>query len=403
MTPHPTSSATSQTVKLEPRQSAKAAQTSFHHQQPHQHQPPHPSQITHQASNMLPQVKRPPSPYTQLSQIDDGPRKRNKFTSADIPLLPLPGAPTAFGAREFRSSDYNTPANSPYNYHQQSHHQAPGSQYSSQLPPLQAQHLGGSTASPANTNLTSHNSTSSSANGSVSFPTPAPTTISDEDVAMQLIRLGDPSLSPLKCPSPKASPMPVLTTAMQLKALHDGVDFASVQKQYEQQQKQLQQNTAGSNNYPSSPPSSVEEREPMVKAPAAKKRTSNNSSSTLHARTGSQTLITPPAHSRNGSASHSRTNTHTHTPPLPNSNSIETLSAGSTEDKNGLGRSIGVRCIRCKKSKKGCDRQRPCGRCVDADEECITEDEGSGRKRGSKKKGHSAASSSISSTKRVTP
>ncbi|KAI6893930.1 hypothetical protein KC334_g12476 [Hortaea werneckii] len=41
------------------------------------------------------------------------------------------------------------------------------------------------------------------------------------------------------------------------------------------------------------------------------------------------------------------------------------------------------RCQRCRKSKKGCDRQRPCGRCRDAGigvEGCISEDEGNGRK-----------------------
>ncbi|KAK3328007.1 C6 finger domain-containing protein [Cercophora scortea] len=41
------------------------------------------------------------------------------------------------------------------------------------------------------------------------------------------------------------------------------------------------------------------------------------------------------------------------------------------------------RCQRCRKSKKGCDRQRPCGRCRDAGipaEQCISEDEGNGRK-----------------------
>lgn len=41
------------------------------------------------------------------------------------------------------------------------------------------------------------------------------------------------------------------------------------------------------------------------------------------------------------------------------------------------------RCQRCRKSKKGCDRQRPCGRCRDAGipaELCISEDEGNGRK-----------------------
>lgn len=41
------------------------------------------------------------------------------------------------------------------------------------------------------------------------------------------------------------------------------------------------------------------------------------------------------------------------------------------------------RCQRCRKSKKGCDRQRPCGRCRDAGlsaDMCISEDEGNGRK-----------------------
>jgi hypothetical protein len=41
------------------------------------------------------------------------------------------------------------------------------------------------------------------------------------------------------------------------------------------------------------------------------------------------------------------------------------------------------RCQRCRKSKKGCDRQRPCGRCKDAGigvEGCVSEDECNGRK-----------------------
>ncbi|KAF2397843.1 hypothetical protein EJ06DRAFT_481536 [Trichodelitschia bisporula] len=41
------------------------------------------------------------------------------------------------------------------------------------------------------------------------------------------------------------------------------------------------------------------------------------------------------------------------------------------------------RCQRCRKSKKGCDRQRPCGRCRDAGltiHDCVSEDEGNGRK-----------------------
>ena len=50
-------------------------------------------------------------------------------------------------------------------------------------------------------------------------------------------------------------------------------------------------------------------------------------------------------------------------------------------DENDL--SSKPRCQRCRKSKKGCDRQRPCGRCKDAGigiDGCVSEDEGNGRK-----------------------
>lgn len=51
------------------------------------------------------------------------------------------------------------------------------------------------------------------------------------------------------------------------------------------------------------------------------------------------------------------------------------------EDEEDL--SSKPRCQRCRKSKKGCDRQRPCGRCKDAGlsaDQCVSEDEGNGRK-----------------------
>ncbi|KAM0653805.1 hypothetical protein ACHAO3_001432 [Verticillium nonalfalfae] len=52
-------------------------------------------------------------------------------------------------------------------------------------------------------------------------------------------------------------------------------------------------------------------------------------------------------------------------------------------DEEQLDLSAKPRCQRCRKSKKGCDRQRPCGRCKDAGlsaDQCISEDEGNGRK-----------------------
>jgi hypothetical protein len=57
---------------------------------------------------------------------------------------------------------------------------------------------------------------------------------------------------------------------------------------------------------------------------------------------------------------------------------VQTQLAADEEDL-----STKPRCQRCRKSKKGCDRQRPCGRCKDAGiglDGCISEDEGNGRK-----------------------
>lgn len=64
------------------------------------------------------------------------------------------------------------------------------------------------------------------------------------------------------------------------------------------------------------------------------------------------------------------------------------VSGGSVNFQHQLGAdeedlSTKPRCQRCRKSKKGCDRQRPCGRCKDAGigiEGCLSEDEGNGRK-----------------------
>jgi len=70
----------------------------------------------------------------------------------------------------------------------------------------------------------------------------------------------------------------------------------------------------------------------------------------------------------------------------PHSRKASNASALSTQapladDEQDL--SSKPRCQRCRKSKKGCDRQRPCQRCKDAGlsaDQCISEDEGNGRK-----------------------
>ena len=75
--------------------------------------------------------------------------------------------------------------------------------------------------------------------------------------------------------------------------------------------------------------------------------------------------------------------------PASMSNASRKISGASTmtfqhplgEDEEDL--SSKPRCQRCRKSKKGCDRQRPCQRCKDAGigvDGCVSEDEGNGRK-----------------------
>lgn len=71
---------------------------------------------------------------------------------------------------------------------------------------------------------------------------------------------------------------------------------------------------------------------------------------------------------------------------LPNQSrkpSIASAMSGQPGDEEQPDLSTKPRCQRCRKSKKGCDRQRPCGRCRDAGlsaDQCISEDEGNGRK-----------------------
>lgn len=70
------------------------------------------------------------------------------------------------------------------------------------------------------------------------------------------------------------------------------------------------------------------------------------------------------------------------------SQSRKTSNASALNFQNQLGEdeedlSSKPRCQRCRKSKKGCDRQRPCQRCKDAGlsaDQCVSEDEGNGRK-----------------------
>lgn len=99
----------------------------------------------------------------------------------------------------------------------------------------------------------------------------------------------------------------------------------------------------------------------------------------------------PSGHSHSHSHSQSHSQSHSKVPMSPASlpsQSRKTSGASTINFQHALGTdeedlSSKPRCQRCRKSKKGCDRQRPCGRCKDAGigiEGCISEDEGNGRK-----------------------
>lgn len=287
-------------------------------------------------------------------------RKRNKFSS-DLPLLPLP---------------------------------TPTSVVSSH----QGGHVGSRSQARGRADSASTTRTVQHTPGRVSIPTPAPTTISDEDVAIQLIRLGDPSLSPFKAPpsNESSSPIPSLTTAMQLKALHDGPEL-----QHDAQPSKREM------DYPSSPPASVSDSQDhkdsmqdardhhhhhhrdtsRVSDYGAHSRPSlGESDYNLKDETDVEDDIEidiprPQNLPHFHDSMQCKSNDHGASLTAPSSAGADP----ATESRqgaggNGGGPSVGVRCTRCKKSKKGCDRQRPCGRCADANEDCVTEDESSGRR-----------------------
>lgn len=284
--------------------------------------------------------------------VEGSRRKRNKFSS-DLPLLPLPTPKSAihsFGHARSMSGVRNR-------------------------------------ADSASTTATSMHTPFHSL-ARVSFPTPAPTTISDEDVAMQLIRLGDPSLSPFKCPSDKSSsPVPALTTAMQLKTLHDSNGFHD--KQAARPAREVE--------YPSSPPSSVNENQdlPLHRGTSHTTQFDDQQLRRSELHRGDCT-----AADREAMLLKEETDVEEdldvdldipRPQNLPDSyDLVSGLAAhvkhshSSAPDDEELpkvnGRSVGIRCTRCKKSKKGCDRQRPCGRCADANEDCVTEDESTNRR-----------------------
>lgn len=249
------------------------------------------------------------------------------------------------------------------------------------------------------------------------LPTPDPTIascISDEDVAMQLIRLGDASnfshgrtsLSTaddaFSGVADASSSTGATSDGEAISASEDGPSYNA--KELEHEVSGLSSDGVGTDYHTEAHLSATRndhEFDPLYDAQATKaKRAKYKSSNPLNTKTKQSTLSKSAKVTKARSGTIIRKNKTVPTvgntkilpPPAPssmNGQSARKLSSASSlnfqhqlaADEEDL--STKPRCQRCRKSKKGCDRQRPCQRCKDAGigaEGCISEDEGNGRK-----------------------
>lgn len=248
------------------------------------------------------------------------------------------------------------------------------------------------------------------------LPTPDPTIascISDEDVAMQLIRLGD--ASNFSHGRTSASTLDdafsgAADAASSTGATSDGEDFSEEEddlparrrldsspmlppgaiKRHHKRLDDILPSADSSDHSSDGIDDGIKsegEEDVLYKefAPKAKKPKSRPTSAKVRA-------SKPPAKqnkSKSGVATVRKPSDKNSAPVPPLSpSSSRKVSGGSVNFQHQLGAdeedlSTKPRCQRCRKSKKGCDRQRPCGRCKDAGigiEGCVSEDEGNGRK-----------------------
>ncbi|KAJ9304851.1 hypothetical protein DTO217A2_5660 [Paecilomyces variotii] len=373
--------------------------------------------------------------------LHDGRRKRPKFDSSELPLFVPPQVPLTTSTssispqrrstgQEGAISPFARPAQPTYNYQQplpspQSYgynEQAYGNgsaRHSMYATPIVPEH-GHRLRERAGTQSSGTYAYGSRPSGPGVLPTPDPTIascISDEDVAMQLIRLGDASnfshgrtsastlddgfsgaadasstgatsdggesdIDDAELPphskhklesSPMLPPGAIRRTHKQLDDILPSFDSTDVSG--DEGDEDYRQEDGHEGLVKSEPDDDALYTE---SGPKAKKTKTRASSSVTNKSAGSK-AITGKAIKSNKSR------------PAVVSRKPKVVPAVSTQkmappqmlaaDEEDL--STKPRCQRCRKSKKGCDRQRPCQRCKDAGigiEGCISEDEGNGRK-----------------------
>lgn len=235
------------------------------------------------------------------------------------------------------------------------------------------------------------------------LPTPDPTiasTISDEDVALQLMRLGDPSN--LSHGRTSASTMDDALSGradIASSATSDGEEYTDDERQ---QHGMVGKSVTGDTKLDAAttipyasgeehdgyfdPDGQTRKRQKLSSSKSSMSKVRTNGASTKSAKTPKPRN---PGHSKKQKPSLASNGAKVPISPAslpPQSRKTSSASLMGPpqlpfNDEDDL--SSKPRCQRCRKSKKGCDRQRPCQRCKDAGigiEGCVSEDEGNGRK-----------------------
>ncbi|KAI5461190.1 hypothetical protein BGZ63DRAFT_414030 [Mariannaea sp. PMI_226] len=350
--------------------------------------------------------------------VEGGRRKRAKFESSELPLFAPPQMPAAT----------SNPSVSPARRVEPHRPAAPfvqrGQNPFSNPRPMQSPQ-GYSNNMHGNVYATPGPDGRRSARGSIGYasngsamgilPTPDPTVGScmseeDKDVAIQLMRLGE--MSNISHGRTSASTLDDTFSgradaASSTGATSDG-DSDSESELPPARRQKLEAPSTVSKVFPTTeshfmpPPDNVEvsgddadyEDDSIISNGKAK-TTTKSKPAPKHKSTGS---ISKPAASKAFKGPRSATNIKTKKAPvaapgpmspasMPPSRKQSVASTGQVPSISGEDEqpdlSTKPRCQRCRKSKKGCDRQRPCGRCRDAGlsaDQCISEDEGNGRK-----------------------
>ncbi|KAL6910962.1 hypothetical protein GGI43DRAFT_31243 [Trichoderma evansii] len=350
--------------------------------------------------------------------VEGGRRKRAKFESSELPLFAPPQMPAATSnpsVSPARRADHHrhsisyiqtgqNPFINPRPLHSPQSYGSGHGQIGMYSTPVASDRRGRASIS--------YSSSHSMAHGMGILPTPDPTVGScmseeDKDVAIQLMRLGE--MSNISHGRTSASTLDDTFSgradaASSTGATSEGESESDVELPLSRRQKlnlngiskQIYQTTESHFMPPiDSAEASGEDADyedgPDVRAkPAQNKSMKNKSTPTSTPKAvpskakaprvanGNKTkkpVIVPVP---NGPISPAASSTHSRKQSVV---SIGHVAQAGEDDQPDL--STKPRCQRCRKSKKGCDRQRPCGRCRDAGlsaDQCISEDEGNGRK-----------------------